>query len=127
MEGVVDTLEYLSPRHDLVVLTKGDAEEQNLKVERSGLREFFREIVVVPEKDIAAYHRVVREVQVDPKRTWMIGNSPRSDINPALAAGLKAVFIPHQHTWQLEHEDVPETADGRLLRLASFSELRKYF
>lgn len=127
MKGVADTLEYLSPRHDLVLLTKGDVAEQNLKIERSGLGELFRETVVVPEKDVAAYHRVVREVQVDPKRTWMIGNSPRSDINPALAAGLMAVFIPHAHTWQLEHEDVPETADGRLLRLSSFSDLRKYF
>jgi putative hydrolase of the HAD superfamily len=58
----------------------------------------------------------------------MIGNSPRSDINPALAAGLGAVFIPHDFTWVLEHEvvDAPPQPD-RLLELRSFSELLNYF
>ncbi len=57
----------------------------------------------------------------------MIGNSPRSDINPALAAGLKAVYIPHPHTWHLEHEEVSPTSDGRLLTLSRFADLRTYF
>ena len=56
----------------------------------------------------------------------MIGNSPKSDINPALEAGINAVFVPHEHTWRLEHEDVRE-GDGRLLRLERFGELREYF
>jgi putative hydrolase of the HAD superfamily len=68
----------------------------------------------------------VRERQLDPARTWMIGNSPRSDINPALAAGLNAVFIPHQHTWRLEQEEVVQV-DGRLLTLGGFGDLRAYF
>jgi putative hydrolase of the HAD superfamily len=56
----------------------------------------------------------------------MIGNSPRSDINPALQAGLNAVFIPHEHTWRLEKEEVT-SADGRLLTLRAFGELRAHF
>jgi putative hydrolase of the HAD superfamily len=68
----------------------------------------------------------VTERQLDPARTWMIGNSPRSDINPALAAGLNAVFIPHQHTWRLEQEEVVQV-DGRLLTLRGFGDLRAYF
>jgi putative hydrolase of the HAD superfamily len=56
----------------------------------------------------------------------MIGNSPRSDINPALQAGLNAVFIPHEHTWRLEKEEVTP-ADGRLLILHGFGELRAHF
>jgi putative hydrolase of the HAD superfamily len=127
LKGVRETLEYLAPRHDLMLLTKGDSEEQQLKVERSGIEEFFRHVVIVPEKDVAAYHQVVSALEIDPQRTWMIGNSPRSDINPALAAGLKAVYIPHPDTWHLEHEEVQEAAEGRLLTLAAFAELRNHF
>src|SRR5947209_8014623 len=88
LEGVKETLNYLSPRHDLLLLTKGDLEEQKLKVERSGIEGFFRQVVIVPEKDVATYHRVVTELRLQSKQTWMVGNSPRSDINPSLAAGL---------------------------------------
>lgn len=127
LEGVRETLDYLSPRHDLFLLTKGDSEEQKLKVERSGIEEYFNRIVIVPEKDVTTYHRVVDELQIDPQRAWMVGNSPRSDINPALAAGLNAVYIPHPHTWHLEHEEVQNTGEGRLLTLSTFADLRTSF
>jgi putative hydrolase of the HAD superfamily len=127
LDGVQETLAYLSPRHHLVLLTKGDLEEQKLKVERSGIEAYFQQVVVVPEKNTATYHQIVEELHADPQRTWMIGNSPRSDINPALAAGLNAVFIPHPHTWHLEHEEVENTGDGRVLTLSTFAELHSYF
>ncbi len=127
LEGVRETLEYLSPRHDLILLTKGDIEEQKLKVERSGIEVFFRQVVIVLEKDIATYRHIISEVGVNPQHTWMVGNSPHSDINPALAAGLNAVYIPHPHTWHLEHEEV-ESVDGRrLLTLSRFADLCTYF
>lgn len=127
LDGVKETLDYLSARHDLALLTKGDFEEQKLKVERSEIEGYFREVVIVQEKDVATYHRVVGELQVDPQRTWMIGNSPRSDINPALAAGLNAVYIPHPHTWHLEHEEVQNTGNGQVLTLSAFTDLRSHF
>ena len=127
LEGVKETLNYLSPRHDLLLLTKGDLEEQKLKVERSGIEGFFRQVVIVPEKDVATYHRVVTELRLESKQTWMVGNSPRSDINPSLAAGLNAVYIPHPHTWHLEHEEVKNAGEGRVLTLSSFAELRSHF
>ena len=127
LDGVRDTLDYLSARHDLILLTKGDVEEQQLKVERSGLVGYFRQVVIVPEKDVATYRRVISEVEIEPEHAWMIGNSPRSDINPALAAGLKAVYIPHPHTWHLEHEEVRNTGEGRVLMLSIFADLRTYF
>ena len=127
LDGVKETLDYLSPRHDLVLLTKGDLEEQKLKVERSGIEGYFRRVEIVQEKDVATYYRVVEELRLDPQQAWMVGNSPRSDINPALAAGLNAVFIPHPHTWRLEHEEVQNAGDGRLLTLSAFAELRTHF
>jgi putative hydrolase of the HAD superfamily len=127
LDGVKETLDYLAPRHDLVMLTKGDLEEQKLKVERSGIEEYFRQVIIVEEKDVATYHRVIEHLQVDPQQTWMVGNSPRSDINPALATGLNAVYIPHPHTWRLEHEEVNDTGEGRLLTLSAFVDLHAYF
>jgi putative hydrolase of the HAD superfamily len=127
LDGVKETLNYLMPRHDLVLLTKGDLEEQKLKVERSEIEECFKQVIIVQEKDVATYYRIAEELQVDPKHTWMVGNSPRSDINPALAAGLNAVYIPHPHTWRLEHEEVQNTGEGDLLTLSAFADLRTYF
>jgi putative hydrolase of the HAD superfamily len=127
LDGVAETLSYLSPRHNLVLLTKGDLEEQRLKVERSGIEQRFQRVIIVQEKNVATYHRVIRELQVDAKLAWMIGNSPRSDINPALAAGLNAIYIPHPHTWLLEHEEVENRGEGQLLTLPASAELRAYF
>jgi putative hydrolase of the HAD superfamily len=126
IEGVPETLEYLSLRHELTLFTKGHPEEQKLKVERSGLAQFFHYAAIVREKDRAAYRRLVEDRAMDAGYTWMIGNSPKSDINPALDAGLKAVFVPHAHTWVLEKQEIQQ-ADGRLLILDRFADLRLHF
>lgn len=126
IEGVEETLQYLQPRHDLVLFTKGQPEEQRRKLERSGLAPYFRHAAVVKEKDAESYRKLVADLGLDVERCWMIGNSPKSDVNAALDAGLRAVFIPHDHTWTLEREPVRE-ADGRLLKLNSFTELRRHF
>lgn len=128
LPGVQATLEALQNRHRLILVTKGNLVEQTDKVERSGLRPFFAAVEVPPEKDVAAYLGVIAKYQCDPATTWMIGNSPKSDINPALGAGLCAVFIPHDSTWALEHEVVDRPSDPkRLLELRAFSELLDYF
>ena len=124
--NVAETVDYLAGRHDLMLVTKGHPEEQRLKIERSGLETRFTATAVVSEKAVDTYRAIVEQRQLDPARTWMIGNSPRSDINPALQAGLNAVFIPHEHTWRLEKEEVVPS-DGRLLTLRAFGELRSHF
>jgi putative hydrolase of the HAD superfamily len=126
LPDVAETIRYLAGRHDLMLLTKGHPEEQRLKIERSGLEPLFSTTAVVHEKAEETYRAIVEERRLDPARTWMIGNSPHSDINPALAAGLNAVFIPHEHTWRLEKEEIAHV-DGRLLTLPAFGELRAYF
>ena len=126
IEHVPETLEYLASRHELTLFTKCDPEEQKLKVDRSGLGVYFGHTAIVKEKNAEAYRSLARERMLDPERAWMIGNSPKSDINPALEAGLNAVFVPHAHTWRLEHEDV-NTSSDRLLVIDRFSDLRHYF
>ena len=124
--GVSETLQYLAPRHHLILYTKGHPAEQSLKVKSSGLAIFFRHIEIAHEKNAATYSELAARLGLDRARTWMIGNSPKSDINPALEAGLNAVYIPHAQTWRLEHEEI-SPGPGRLLVLERFSELRQHF
>lgn len=91
---VEETLQYLSGKHRLVVVTKGDLHEQSGKVERSGLKHLFSAVEVVPEKDEKTYAGVVTKHNLSHDTTWMVGNSPKSDINPAIRAGINAVFVP---------------------------------
>ena len=127
IEGVEETLAGLSERHDLTLFTKGHPEEQRLKVDRSGLSRYFAHTAIVKEKDASAYHRIVEERSLAPGETWMIGNSPKSDINPALEAGLGAVLVPHAHTWVLEHQDLRTPSGARFLKVEKFTDLRQHF
>ena len=128
LEGVPQTLQYLSARHHVILMTKGAVVEQLGKVERSGLKDYFAAVEVVAEKDMPAYREVISKYGLAPDSTWMVGNSPKSDINPALAAGLNAVFVPHGNTWILEHDEVTQALPPRrLLVVESFSELARHF
>jgi putative hydrolase of the HAD superfamily len=128
LPDVPETLQYLGERHHLIMMTKGNPAEQSGKVERSGLKEYFSAIEIVAEKDESTYRSALAKYALPAGTTWMVGNSPKSDINPALAAGLHAVFIPHDNTWILEHEEVaPAPALQRLLVVDRFSDLRKHF
>lgn len=127
LPGVKETLPLLKQTHRLILFTKGDQLEQRDKVERSGAASFFHEVEVTAEKRPDDYMRLVDTHDIRHEVSWMVGNSPRSDINPALGVGLGAVFIPHPQTWSLEHEEVRPTRGGRLKILKSFSELLDHF
>lgn len=126
MAGVAETLPFLAEKHELTLFTKGEPVEQNRKIDLSGLRPLFAHCEIVKEKHRDAYAELARVRGFDPERTWMIGNSPRSDINPALEAGLRAVFVPHKRTWTLEREEIRE-ASGRLVVLNRFDDLLRLF
>jgi putative hydrolase of the HAD superfamily len=128
LEGVAETLPVLASRHRLILMTKGNQAEQADKLARSGLAEHFTAVEIPREKDPDAYRSVCAKYELTPHTTWMIGNSPRSDINPALACGLHAVYIHHPHTWVLEHEHLDTAPAGqRLLEVAGFGDLVKWF
>src|SRR5947209_3765704 len=129
IEGVPDTLTYLRGRmHHLILMTKGNFTEQSAKVERSGLQEYFAAVEIVAEKNAATYKTIVSKYQLAPEATWMVGNRPKSNINPALAAGINAVFVPHGNTWILEHDEIAEpTPPSRLITVETFGRLREHF
>lgn len=128
LHAVPETLQYLSERHRLILMTKGALMEQTGKIERSGLKEYFSAVQIVAEKDVAAYRQVIAKYELPRESTWMVGNSPKSDINPALAAGLNAVFVPHGSTWILEHEELDQAEPPSLLLIVeSFAKLTEHF
>jgi putative hydrolase of the HAD superfamily len=127
LPGVEATLKELARRHRLLLFTKGQPAEQMAKLERAGLRALFSRVGIPLEKDKTAYTLLLAQAELDPARTFMIGNSPRSDINPALRAGLRgAIFIPHPYTWELECEELEITGE-QVITLTTFSKLLELF
>ncbi|MDQ2901561.1 MAG: HAD family hydrolase [Acidobacteriota bacterium] len=127
LPDVAETLPALAEHHELTLFTKGHPDEQSLKIDRSGLRPCFTHCAIVKEKNREAYLNLANDRGFDLGRAWMIGNSPKSDINPALAAGMRAVFVPHERTWGLEKEELLSETNGRLKIVRSFVELRELF
>ena len=125
MPGVRETLPLLHAVNQLILLTKGREEEQLGKLQRSGLSGFFHAREIVVEKSIEIYRDMIAKHRLSPAQTWMIGNAPRSDINPAKAAGLGTVFIPYHATWQHELEEI--SPDGDTLMLEHFGQLAQHF
>lgn len=126
IDGVTGTLQALHRHHRLILLTKGQPDEQQVKIDRSGLQPYFDQTRIVAEKDRSTYAQLVAELGLRASTTWMIGNSPRSDINPALAAGLNAVFVPHPSLWVLEQQDI-DIEHERLQIVGRFTELLPLF
>jgi len=125
---VDETLADLANRHRLILVTKGNHAEQADKLARSGLAPHFTAVEIVAEKNPPTYSAIIARHELAPHTSWMIGNSPKSDINPALVAGLHAVFLFHKDTWVLEHAEVASAPIGQhLLELDSFAALLTVF
>lgn len=127
--NVEETLQVLRPHHQLILFTKGDEEEQQLKIARSPLADYFEYHIVTYDKTVGAYQDVIESMDLDPNSTWMIGNSMRSDILPALAAGLSAAYIPNPHTWHMENTEFAQDPSwsGTYLQLENLAQLTRHF
>ena len=121
LEGVVEVLTSLAPHYTLILITKGDLLEQESKIARSGLADFFQHIEIVSTKDRAVYERIFNRHDIPPKRLMMVGNSLPSDVLPVVELGGTGVHIPYQITWQ--HESAEETEIKRYHVLASIRDL----
>jgi len=128
LQDVAEVLPQLAERHQLILMTKGNRVEQADKVRRSGIAHYFAAIEIPAEKHPEVYLEVCERHELNPMQTWMIGNSPKSDINPALAAGLHAVYIHHPSTWVLEHAALDRPREGQqLVEISRFGELLYWF
>lgn len=104
---VRDTLEELASSYQLVLVTKGDLFDQERKLAQSGLGELFDAVEIVSEKNPQTYQRIFSQHGEAPGQSMMVGNSLKSDILPAIAAGSWGVHVPHDLTWSLEHAEAP--------------------
>jgi putative hydrolase of the HAD superfamily len=119
LPGVADAVPLLARHARLVVMTKGQEDEQLAKVERSGLAAHFHAVRVVSEKHADSYLDAVRRFGARAADCWMVGNSPASDILPALEAGLRAVHVPHAAPW---HRDLGPL-DARAASARTFADV----
>lgn len=102
LDGVVDVLDELAGRYRLALITKGDLFHQESKVAESGLGDRFDSVEILSEKDERSYQRVLDRLGIEAPSFLMVGNSVRSDIEPVVAIGARAVHIPHAITWAVE-------------------------
>ncbi|HEY4162142.1 MAG TPA: HAD family hydrolase [Dongiaceae bacterium] len=122
LPGVADTLQALKDKYRLVVVTKGDLLNQEQKLARSGLGDYFDAIDIVSEKKADIYRRIFTRDGAKPEQAVMIGNSMKSDVLPAIEAGLWGIHIPYHITWAHEHAEAPANSP-RYAKLESIAEL----
>lgn len=125
---VEETLKELNRRNDrqfkMVVFTKGELIEQENKLRRSGLMQYFDDIMIVSDKNDDAYRRLITQYDATPETTVVVGNSFKSDIAPAIRQGATAMYIPYHVTWRMEHAE--EYEHERVIRLTKFKEILHY-
>lgn len=112
LEGVEQVLQSLQGKYRLVVATKGDLLDQERKLKKSNLLQYFHHIEVMSEKDDDSYLKLVKHLDIQPAELLMVGNSLKSDILPVLNIGGHAIHVPYHITWvhemvenQVEHEN----------------------
>ena len=121
---VHDTLERLTGRYRILLVTKGDLFDQERKLAASGLGDFFDAVEIVSDKTQATYERVFARHGDGAERAMMVGNSLKSDVVPAIRAGGWGVFVPHELTWVLEHVEPPRD-DPRFREIPHLGELEE--
>lgn len=123
LKGARELLGFLQGRCRLALATKGEPAVQLLRIRRSGLLKYFTSVYVVPLKTSGIYRYILQEHGVPPRQAWVVGNSIKSDINPALAVGIAGVYIPHPCTWHYEME--PPAGEHYVVR--DLAELKEFF
>jgi putative hydrolase of the HAD superfamily len=125
LDGVEEVLAKLSGKYRLIVLTKGDLLDQERKLERSGLSQYFHHVEVLSDKKESNYKNLLDHLNIDVKEFLMIGNSLKSDVLPILNIGAQAVHVPFHTTWA--HEMVPEDEMvNNHLKLNRLKDILKY-
>ena len=121
---VEETLQRLQAYpYRLVVFTKGELQDQENKLHRSGLAKYFSHVEITSNKTEVEFQQLCEHLGIIPSELLMVGNSLKSDIAPALNIGASAIHIPFHVTWQLEHFE--EIEHERLIKIDHFNEILK--
>ena len=126
LDGVEMVLGQLYKDYRLIVATKGDLLDQERKLEKSGLLDYFHHIEVLSEKEESNYSKLLNHLDINPSEFLMVGNSLKSDILPLINIGANAVHVPFHTTWQHEQVGLKAIEDKDYVTLNSVSELLNY-
>ncbi|MFD0751416.1 HAD family hydrolase [Mucilaginibacter calamicampi] len=110
LDGVEEVLAALKGKYRLVVATKGDLLDQERKLKKSGLTDYFHHVEVMSEKDEPNYRKLLKHLDIQPEEFLMIGNSLKSDVLPVLNIGGHAIHVPFHITWA--HEQIEGSIDN---------------
>lgn len=127
LDGVEDVLKTLSTEYRLILATKGDLLDQERKLEKSGLLDYFHHIEVLSEKQESNYSKLLMHLDIKPSEFLMVGNSLKSDILPLVNIGAQAIHVPFYTTWQHEEVTDKETNGKSYKTVESLTEILKYF
>ena len=127
LEGVEDVLKILSKDYKLIVATKGDLLDQERKLEKSGLIDYFHHVEVLSEKEAFNYSKLLKHLEIKPSEFLMIGNSLKSDILPLVNIGSEAIHVPFHTTWQHETVTKKETNGAEYKTVGNLTEILNYF
>ncbi|MFZ5643970.1 MAG: HAD hydrolase-like protein [Bacillota bacterium] len=103
--GAIEVLDKLAGEYDLFLATKGDPSVQWQRIDESGLKKYFKNTYVLKDKNWLEYIKIANINGIDPGKSWVIGNSIKSEINPGIRAGFNCIYIPNSYTWHFEMEE----------------------
>jgi len=127
LDGVKETLDVLSGRFKLIMVTKGDLLDQERKLKESGLLNFFSHVEIMTEKHEKNYQRLLKDTETTVNHFLMVGNSVKSDIIPVLNLGGYAAYIPFKNTWALEYSDSSKIENDHFFQLENMKEIPTLF
>lgn len=122
-DNVEETISRLSQSYPLMLITKGDLFDQESKIARSGLADYFKYIEIVSDKNEAVYKTLLEKHNLSPQRFLMIGNSLKSDILPVLNLGGQAVFIQYETTWAHEAVDPQTLLNAKFFEISHIGDI----
>ena len=125
LDGVEEVLKELSKKYRLILATKGDLLDQERKLEKSGLTDYFHHIEVMSDKQEANYSKLLNHLDIKPSEFLMVGNSLKSDILPLVNLNAHAIHIPFHTTWAHEQVSEKETNGKAYKTITSLRELLK--
>ncbi|MEQ6124181.1 HAD family hydrolase [Pseudotenacibaculum sp. MALMAid0570] len=112
LDGVENVLQQLHGKYRLIVATKGDLLDQERKLEKSGLLQYFHHIEVMSEKKAPDYRKLIKHLDIEPQELLMVGNSLKSDVLPLVEIGASAIHVPFHTTWAHEEVSVQDAANS---------------
>ncbi|WP_442601883.1 HAD family hydrolase [Paenibacillus sp. KN14-4R] len=110
--------------HTLCLYTGGDASIQMRKVDDTNIRKYFEDRIFITLHKNTEFLRYILETQgFDRSHTWMIGNSVRTDVMPALDNGIHAIQMIPEIEWAYNIVENTSTPKGAFFKVDALKDI----